>query len=34
MPLDTEFDTKTGVLWIILEGEIDFRNVTSTMKGL
>ncbi len=34
MSLDTRFDDKNGVLWLILEGEIDFQEVMRTVDDL
>ena len=34
MSLDTRFDTKTGILWLTVEGEIDFQEVMRTVNDL
>lgn len=34
MSLDTRFDEKTGVLWLILEGKVDFQEVMRTVDDL
>ena len=34
MPLDTRFDSSNGVLWLIVEGEVDFQEVMRTVDDL
>jgi hypothetical protein len=32
--IETRFDRKTGVFWLVLEGEIDFRDVMQILTDL
>lgn len=34
MSLDTRFDAKNGVFWLILAGEVDFQEVMRTVDDL
>ena len=34
MGIDTRFDSKTGIFWLVLEGEIDFAEVMQTLTDL